>query len=66
MVGQTRVHLDDVQGLGHFMELEVVLRPDQTLEQGQSIADDLLVKLGISSDDLITGSYMDAYHAQST
>ena len=25
MVGQTRVHVDDVQGLGHFMELEVSL-----------------------------------------
>jgi len=23
MVGQTRVHLDHVEGLGHFMELEV-------------------------------------------
>ncbi len=59
MVGQTRIHLDDVLGLGKFMELEVVLRPDQTDEQGQAIAEDLMRKLGIREADLIEGAYMD-------
>ena len=59
MVGQTRIHLDDVLGLGKFMELEVVLRPDQTDEQGQAIAEDLMRKLGIQEADLIEGAYMD-------
>jgi predicted adenylyl cyclase CyaB len=59
MVGQTRIHLDDVLGLGKFMELEVVLRPDQTDEQGQAIAEDLMQKLGILSANLIEGAYMD-------
>lgn len=59
MVGQTRIHLDDVLGLGKFMELEVVLRPDQTDEQVLAIAEDLMHKLGIQSADLIEGAYMD-------
>ena len=59
MVGQTRVHLDDVEGLGQFMELEVVLRDDQSDEEGQAIANDLMKKLGIEPTDLIEGAYMD-------
>jgi predicted adenylyl cyclase CyaB len=59
MVGQTRIHLDDVLGLGKFMELEVVLRPGQSDEQGQAIAENLMRKLGIQSADLIEGAYMD-------
>lgn len=59
MVGQTRVHLDDVQGLGHFMELEVVMRPAQSDAEGQAIAEDLMAKLGVEKDDLLEGAYMD-------
>ena len=59
MVGQTRVHLDDVEGLGQFMELEVVLRDNQSDDEGQAIANDLMEKLGIAPTDLIEGAYMD-------
>ena len=59
MIGQTRVHLDDVEGLGQFMELEVVLRDDQSDAEGQAIANDLTKKLGIEPTDLIEGAYMD-------
>ncbi|XP_052850389.1 uncharacterized protein LOC128261019 [Drosophila gunungcola] len=58
--GQTRIHLDEVQDLGHFMELEVCLRPEQTLQQGQTIAEELSKELGIQEEDLMTGSYFDA------
>ena len=59
MVGQTRIHLDDVEGLGQFMELEVVLRDDQSDSEGQTIANNLMEKLGIAPADLIEGAYMD-------
>ena len=59
MVGQTRIHLDDVQGLGKFVELEVVLQPGQSDEEGQAVAEELLHKLGIQPGDLIEAAYMD-------
>ena len=59
LVGQTRVHLDDVEGIGQFMELEVVLNPGQTDEEGQAIAEDLMSKLGVDQSDLLEGAYID-------
>ncbi|XP_066999741.2 adenylate cyclase CyaB [Anabrus simplex] len=59
MVGQTRVHIDQVEGLGNFMELEVMLSEDQSLEDGQNIAHALMKKLGVNKEDLIAGAYMD-------
>jgi len=59
MVGQTRIHLDKVEGLGHFMELEVVMQVGQSEAEGQSIAEDLMRRLGIREDALLDGAYMD-------
>jgi len=59
LVGQTRIHLDDVEGLGQFMELEVVLEDGQSDADGQKIAEDLISALGVESEDLIEGAYMD-------
>jgi len=59
LVGQTRVHLDDVDGLGQFMELEVVMREGQSDTEGEEIADSLMTNLGVERSDLIDGAYMD-------
>ncbi len=64
MVGQTRVHLDEVEGLGEFIELEVVLRPEQSNLEGQAIALDLMTRLGVREEDLLEGAYMDLLEAK--
>jgi predicted adenylyl cyclase CyaB len=63
LVGQTRVHLDDVVGLGQFMELEVVMQQGQSDAEGQSIAEDLMASLGVERTDLLEGAYMDLLEA---
>jgi predicted adenylyl cyclase CyaB len=59
LAGQTRIHLDDVEGLGQFMELEVVLRKGQTDAEGQAVAEELMARLGVQKEDLLEGAYMD-------
>ena len=59
LVGQTRVHLDDVEGLGQFVELEVMMEEGQSDAEGQQIAGDLMASLGVESTDLLEGAYMD-------
>jgi predicted adenylyl cyclase CyaB len=63
-VGQTRVHLDTVIGLGEFIELEVVLGPGQSQRDGERIAGQLMERLGIHEDDLIDVAYIDLLEAQ--
>lgn len=62
---QTRIHLDDVKGLGKFIELEVVLKPDQTSNDGEIIAYKLMDKFGIHKNDLIDVAYIDLIQAKS-
>ncbi len=59
LVGHTRVHLDRVEGLGHFLELEVVLSENESSDEGVAIAHGLLSRLGISHEQLIEGAYVD-------
>lgn len=59
LVGQTRVHLDEVEHLGTFMELEVVLREDQSPEDGTRVARSLMQTLCIAQEDLVAGAYFD-------
>ena len=59
LAGQTRIHLDRVEGLGDFVELEVVLEASQAAEVGDAVARRLLGELGIREADLVAGAYLD-------
>jgi len=59
LVGRTRVHLDRVEDLGHFLELEVMLVDDEPAEHGVREASQLMDKLGIEPGQLIEGAYLD-------
>jgi predicted adenylyl cyclase CyaB len=59
LIGRTRVHLDRVEGLGDFLELEVVLTDKETTDNGAAEANYLLGKLGITPDHLIDRAYVD-------
>ncbi len=62
LVGQTRIHLDEVRGLGRFIELEVVLESEQDPADGERIARRLMDRLSITEKDLVRGAYIDLLH----
>lgn len=64
LVGRTRVHLDRVERLGDFLELEVVLRDDEAVDVGVREAHDLMQRLGIGEDQLIEDAYLDLLSRQ--
>ncbi|HEY6927368.1 MAG TPA: class IV adenylate cyclase [Steroidobacteraceae bacterium] len=59
LVGRTRVHLDEVENLGNFLELEVVLGEGEPAEAGGREAEDLMSRLGIKASQLVDRAYID-------
>ncbi|MCB1995031.1 MAG: class IV adenylate cyclase [Burkholderiaceae bacterium] len=59
LVGRTRVHLDEVEGLGCFLELEVVLRDGEPECDGIDEAEALMLRLGVEPTWLVEGAYLD-------
>jgi predicted adenylyl cyclase CyaB len=58
-IGRTRIHVDRVNGLGSFVELEVVLEDDENVEVGVKEADRIMQQLGIDKSQRIEGAYVD-------
>lgn len=59
MLDQTRIHLDRVEGLGNFLEFEVCLEPEQSVELGTMLAEQLIDVFHIEKHDLLKGAYLD-------
>jgi predicted adenylyl cyclase CyaB len=61
--GRTRIHLDRVEGLGEFLELEVVMGDADDAAAGPAEAEaeafDLMDKLGIGREQLVDVAYVD-------
>ena len=59
LVGRTRVHLDIVEQLGHFLELEVVLAADEPSDAGIREARELMERFDVKLHELIDAAYVD-------
>ena len=54
-----RIHLDEVDRIGQFLELEAVLVDNVDTHQGHQQVEFLLGQFGIPSDRIVAGSYVD-------
>ncbi|ALV47905.1 adenylate cyclase (plasmid) [Arthrobacter alpinus] len=63
-IGHARVHLDRVEGLGEFLELEVSVGDKMEPEAAISEAHRLVAALGIDDGALVKGAYLDLLEAQ--
>ena len=59
LVGRTRIHVDRVEGLGDFLELEVVLAEGDSPAEGEAETHQLMKPLGVTPADLIADAYVD-------
>ena len=64
LVDNTRLHLDRVEGLGDFLELEVMLAEGQDEAEGHTIAHALMARLGIANEQLVHVAYLDLLRQQ--
>ena len=59
MLGNVRIHLDRVTGMGTFIEFEAVLGPDLGERQARAALRSLMGAFGIAASDIESGSYSD-------
>lgn len=64
LLGRTRIHIDRVDHLGDFVELEVVLDDGDAISDGMEEARSIMNQLGILESDLVEGAYADLLRAR--
>ncbi len=52
-----RIHVDDVEGLGHFLEIEVPVSSPTKTHHAKALADKIISSLAIPADDFICQAY---------
>lgn len=58
-IGQIRIHVDEVENLGDFLEIEVGLADGQPDADGEKVTAALLREFGISPTDIVGVAYLD-------
>jgi predicted adenylyl cyclase CyaB len=66
MIGRSRIHLDEVRGLGTFLEIEVVLGEREDDAEGERVARELLAACGVPASDLVGRAYIDLLEDRGT
>ncbi len=66
LLGSVRIHLDDVEGLGWFLEIEALVSPRQNVAAGHKVIAELREKLGPALGEPISGGYSDLLAAEET
>ena len=59
LMDHLRIHLDEVSGLGRFLEFELAVTTEQPLEACRRRMEELIRVFGVARKDLIRGSYSD-------
>jgi predicted adenylyl cyclase CyaB len=59
LIHNARIHLDEVEGLGSFIEIEVVVTPDTSDTLAETLTSDLMVNFTIDAASLLDCSYCD-------
>jgi len=59
MIGRTRIHIDEVEGLGEYFEIEVVLEDGEDRTSATQEAIGLMAQMKVSEADLVRVAYID-------
>jgi adenylate cyclase class IV len=61
----TRVHLDRVEGLGQFAEIEILVAEGQPATAARQRARELMIVFELDAADIVSQSYIDLLEAGS-